>query len=92
MNFIYIYFATKHFGLFSKTLVVITLDLSKLNELWTCMEKLIDYLHKRIHECVKKACKEQPQLKEVLKSQIHKRIGENPVIDSIFNNKSLISN
>jgi hypothetical protein len=44
------------------------------------MEKIIEYLQKRIHECVKKACKEQPQLKEVLKSEIQKRIGDNPVI------------
>ena len=43
------------------------------------MEKIIDYLHKRIHECVKKACKEQPHLKELLKSQVQKRIGDNPV-------------
>ena len=54
--------------------------MSKLNELWVCMEKIIDYLQKRIHECVKKACKDQPQLKDLVKSQIQKRIGDNPVI------------
>jgi hypothetical protein len=43
------------------------------------MEKILEYLQKRIHECVKKACKEQPQLKEKLKALIQKRIGENPV-------------
>jgi hypothetical protein len=43
------------------------------------LKKILEYLQKRIHECVKKACKEQPQLKEKLKAQIQKRIGENPV-------------
>ena len=43
------------------------------------LKKILEYLQKRIHECVKKACKEQPQLKEKLKALIQKRIGENPV-------------
>lgn len=72
----------------SNTSIVITLDLSKLNELWICMERIIDYLQKRIHECVKKAYKENPQLKERIKAQIGKRVGDNPV--NIINSKYFI--
>jgi len=59
------------------TSVIITLDLSKLSELWITMETLITYLRQRIKECVKEANKTNPRVKEKLKKSIHDRINSN---------------
>ena len=61
----------------SNTSVIITLDLSKLNELWITMETLITYLRKRIKECVKEANKENPKVKEKVIQSIRERMSAN---------------
>ena len=57
---------------------IVTVDLSKLNEVWITLETIMERLRKRVNECVKLAIKENPDLKEKLKAN-QKRIGENPV-------------
>ena len=61
-----------------------TLDLSKLNELWVTMEALVVYLKQRIKECVKEVHKQNPSLKEKLRKGIHERLGSNPVQFSLY--------
>lgn len=61
------------------TSVMITLDLSKLSELWITMETLITYLRQRIKECIKEANRENPKVKERVKKAIHERINSNVV-------------
>jgi hypothetical protein len=61
------------------TSVMITLDLSKLSELWITMETLITYLRQRIKECVKEASKQNPNVKERIKKEIQDRINVNVV-------------
>ncbi len=61
------------------TSVIITLDLSKLSELWITMETLITYLRQRIKECVKEASKQNPNVKERIKKEIQDRINVNVV-------------
>ena len=61
------------------TSVIITLDLSKLNELWITMENLIGYLRKRIKDCVKEANKDNPKVKEKIIQSIRDRMSSNVV-------------
>ncbi len=67
------------FKSFRNTSIIITVDLSKLQEAWITLETIIDYLRTRIRECVKTASKENSRVKEKIKSLIDQRIGENPV-------------
>ena len=66
------------------TSVIITLDLSKLSELWITLETLITYLRQRIKECVKEANKTNSRVKEKLKKSIHDRINSNIVSNFYF--------
>lgn len=59
--------------------MIITLDLSKLNELWITMENLISYIRKRVKECVKEANKSNPKLKEKIIKSIRDRMASNAV-------------
>ena len=59
------------------TSVLITLDLSKLSELWITMETLITYLRQRIKECIKEASKTNPKVKERIKKSIRERVNNN---------------
>ncbi len=61
------------------TSIIITLDLSKLSELWITMETLITYLRQRIKECIKEASKQNPKVKERIKKEIQDRIKVNVV-------------
>ncbi len=58
--------------------MIITVDLSKLNELWITLETVIFYLKQRIKECVKEASKQNPSVKEKLKRGIQERMNANP--------------
>jgi dynein light intermediate chain 2, cytosolic len=55
----------------------LTLDLSKLNELWFTLEILLTHLRKRVNECHKLAIGENKKLKEKLQMNL-KRIGDHP--------------
>ena len=57
------------------TSVIITLDLSKLSDLWITMETLITYLRQRIRECLKL----NPKVKEQIKRNIRERLNANVV-------------
>lgn len=59
--------------------MIITVDLSKLSEVWITLETVIYYLKQRIRECVKEAAKRDPQIKDKLKKGIHERLNDNPV-------------
>lgn len=61
------------------TSVIITVDLSKLSELWITLETTIMYLKQRIKECVKEANRQNPNVKEKLKKAIHDRLAGNAV-------------
>ena len=59
--------------------MVITIDLSKLSELWITLESVITYAKQRIKECVKEAGRTNPNVKEKLKKAIHMRLNSNVV-------------
>ena len=58
--------------------MIITVDLSKLSEVWITLETIIVYLKQRIKESVKEANKINPKIKERLKKAIIDRIDSNP--------------
>ncbi|CAF0738032.1 unnamed protein product [Brachionus calyciflorus] len=60
------------------TSAIITVDLSKLSELWITLEAVITYLKARIKECVKEASRNDPTVKDRLKKAIQERLGGNP--------------
>lgn len=60
------------------TSVILTVDLSKLSEVWITLETIIVYLKQRIKESVKEINKANPKIKERLKNAIMERIGDNP--------------
>ncbi|RMZ93451.1 cytoplasmic dynein 2 light intermediate chain 1-like [Brachionus plicatilis] len=60
------------------TSVIITVDLSKLSEMWITLETVIAYLKARIKECVKEANRHDPTIKDQLKKAIQQRLSGNP--------------
>jgi dynein light intermediate chain 2 len=71
-------FSKTLFDYFRNTSVIITVDLSKLSELWITLETVIYYLKQRIKECVKEASKQNSSVKERLKRGIQERMNANP--------------
>ena len=59
---------------YRNTGVVITVDLSKPQEIWVTLETVIAYLKQRIKECVKEAHKNNSTIKERLKKSIIDRL------------------
>jgi len=57
--------------------VIVTVDLSKLSEVWITLETIMERLRARVNECFKKAVQENSVLKEKL-TLFRKRIGDNP--------------
>lgn len=53
---------------------MITVDLSRPQEMWNTLETIIDYLKKRIKECVKEASKINPHVKERLRNNLTERL------------------
>jgi DNA relaxase NicK len=58
---------------------VITLDLTKTNEMWITLENLIVYLKKRVKECIKEANKQHNGIKEKIVKKIQERMNNNVV-------------
>ena len=57
------------------TSIIITIDLSNLNEMWIIIETMILYLRHRIKESIKEANKTNPKVKERIKNALLERLG-----------------
>ena len=57
---------------------MITVDLSKLSEVWVVLENIVTYVKQRIKESVKEASKTNPKIKDKLRHALHLRVNSHP--------------